>query len=289
MPEPVHNSYANYVQAGLLGAGRGLLGLVFEHPFDTIKTRCQAHPEEPSVVKVATNIHKIHGFKGFYSGFIPNGVRLAGKQMYRWPMMLGFPPFFQQILPVSLQQQYPTSVKTATALAIANFETLIVCPLERLKVYLMTADHKGKGVFEFLKANKSSVIRALWQGTSAVWARQVTSWVSFLVADEKFKTWERQRIGKKELPFPSLLKVSFCVGAVNTLANMPFDVAKTQLQKDRFMKNEGLFKTVYKIYQSYGVRGLYLGYQVRMAQYMLQSVFTVTLLEKLERSWDKKR
>ena len=228
MSQPIDNSHAKYIQAGLLGAGGGLLGLVFEHPFDTIKTRCQAHPEETSVWKVAKNIHKIHGFNGFYSGFIPNGARLAGKQMYRWPMMLGFPPFFREILPESIQQQYPSSIKTATALSIANFETLIICPLERMKVYLMTADHQEKGIVEFVKANRAHLPKELTRGISAVWARQVTSWVSFLVADEKFKTWERKKIGTQELPFDSLLKVSFCVGGVNTLANMPFDVYPTR-------------------------------------------------------------
>jgi hypothetical protein len=43
------------------------------------------------------------------------------------------------------------------------------------------------------------------------------------------------------------------------------------------------------LYQSYGIRGLYLGWQVRMIQYMIQSVFTVTLLEKLERAWDRRK
>lgn len=277
-----------YAEASLLGAGRGLFGLPIEHPFDTVKTRAQANLETRSIITTITNVYKESGVRGFYSGAIPNATRIAVKQMYRWPMMLGFPPFFKEVLPENIQKDYPSSVKTATGLTIASFETGIISPLERLKVYLMTCKAEQKKISQFFIQNKGKLLPELTRGLGAVYVRQMTSWVSFLVADDKFKKWEKARTQSENMSFTSLLRVSFLVGAVNTAANMPFDVLKTNLQKDKFIANQGMLKTLGKIYQTHGVRGLYAGWQVRMMQYMIQSVFTVALLERLEKSWNKK-
>jgi len=272
----------SYVQASLIGAGSGLVSLIVEHPFDTVKTRCQAHPDQ-RLDNVVREIHQRYGVRGFYSGYIPNGVRLALKQSYRYPMMLGLSPFFKRTISEPLQKQYPTIPKIATAFTIANFEVGIICPLERLKVYLMTADHRGKGISEFARTHRSHLFPELTRGMQALWVRQVVTWVSFLAANEKFTLWEQERLGTKDLlPFASLMKVSFYVGLVNTLANMPFDVAKTHLQQAKFIENKGLIKTIKKIYQSYGVQGLYRGWQIRMTQYMIQSAFTVPMLARLD-------
>ena len=129
----------------------GLFGLPIEHPFDVVKTRYQANPEEGSIRSVANKIYSTNGLKGFYSGAVPNAMRLAGKQMYRWPMMLGFPPFFKETLPKDFRTKYPSSIKIATGLTIASLETFVICPLERLKVYLMTNDVKSEKITFFFR------------------------------------------------------------------------------------------------------------------------------------------
>lgn len=274
-----------YVQASFIGAVSGFASLILEHPFDTVKTRCQANPTK-SLHSIIQEIYQKHGWKGFYFGYIPNGIRLSMKQSYRYPMMLGLTPFYKQTLPESIREQYPTSPRIATAFTIANFEVCIICPIERLKVYLMTAEHQGKGIYEFIKTNRGHLSQELTRGMQAVWVRQVMSWVSFLIATEKFTTWEQERLGTKDpLSFGSLMRVSVCVGFVNTMINMPFDVAKTHLQQAKFMENKGLVRTISTIYQTYGVRGLYRGWQVRMTQYMIQAAFTVPMLAKLEDNW----
>lgn len=287
MTVSTQNSTSQYIIAGLAGAGRAVVGLPLEHPFDAVKTRCQASLGKSSVIDIIKKMYATQGIKSFYSGFIPNTMRAATKQAYRWPMMLGFPSFFQRAIPSDIQEKYPSVVKTATGLSIASIETFVVCPLERMKVYLMTADHKEKGIIEFGKKNRGHLTSELMRGLNAVFARQMTSWVSFLVADEYFKKQERERTGKKELSFASLLRVSFYVGSVNTIANMPFDVLKTQLQQSYYIPNEGIIKNFVKIYQRAGLNGLYAGWQVRMVQYMIQSVFTVTMLAKLEEQFAK--
>jgi hypothetical protein len=36
------------------------------------------------------------GYKGFYSGFVINSLRVASKQAYRWPLNLFLINFYQQ-------------------------------------------------------------------------------------------------------------------------------------------------------------------------------------------------
>lgn len=273
-----------YVFASLAGAGRGFLGLVIEHPLDTIKTRRQADPMN-STAKITKMIYQEGGIRGFYSGALPNGIRLIGKQTYRWPMMVALPLFFREALPPSIQKEYPSSVKISTGLTIASFETFLICPLERLKVHFMTSEQKGKKIRRFFADHTGNLSQELGRGLNAVYAKQTTIWVTFLVADEKFKNWERKRIRSEELPLFSLLKVSCFVGSTMTAVNMPFDVVKTNLQKQNHLANEGVFNTIRKIYQMNGIRGLYAGWQVRMIQYMIQSTLTVTFLERLEHSF----
>lgn len=283
MTESSHSTTSLYLQASLMGAFRGGVSLLIEHPFDTIKTRRQANYAEGSILGVTNRIVELQGVRGLYSGFIPNGVRLMGKQAYRWPMMLAFPQFFKTSLPESLQNSYPSSIKLATALSIAHLETFIICPLERLKVYLMTAEHHSKGILEFFQHHRKHIGKEMLRGIQAVYLRQITAWVSFLLTDEKLKNLEKKKIQKEDLPFTSLMKVSFCVGVINTAVNMPFDVVKTQMQKAGHPKQSSVMHLMKTVYRSSGVRGLYAGWQVRLVQYMVQSVFTVSILEHLER------
>lgn len=287
MTSYIQEHYGKYAEASILGAARGLAGLPLEHPLDVVKTQSQASLTEKSSWQVAKKIYGSHGVRGFYSGAIPNSVRLAGKQSYRYPMMLSFPGFFKEHLPVKFQQKYTDAVPTATGLTIASFETFFVCPLERLKVFLITKSVKKNQLRQFYQTHKSQLCSELYRGIGAVYGRQISSWVSFLVSDKRVKDWERARTNTSQLSFGSLMKVSFIVGAFNTLANMPFDVAKTNLQKCDYLQNDGLLTTLQKIYQTHGIRGLYGGWKPRMVQYMLQSAFTVTLLDRLESSWKK--
>lgn len=281
MMNPSNKSeYQLYFQASYEGAARGLAGLCLEHPFDVVKTKMQAEPNQ-KIFHVAKTILQ-NGYGAFYRGAIPNGFRLALKQSYRWPMMVGFPKFFKKNISEDLQKKFPSSVEISTGLSIATFESFIICPLERLKVYLMTSPIKQKNLRTFFLENKENVYRELTRGVGAVYVRQMATWISFLVADEKIKNWEKKRTNTKKLSFTSLLKVGLMVGIINTAVCLPFDMLKTNLQKEKYLENEGLVKTAKKVYFMYGIKGFYAGWQIRLTQYMIQSIFTVSLLDRLK-------
>ena len=282
---PIYNlDWSSYLQASAAGAARGIFGLPFEHPFDRVKTGMQANPKLGEIT-ITRGIFQKNGWRGFYTGIIPNGTRAAIKQAYRMPMMTVLPPIISWKLPDATSGK----VKTLCGITIANFEVGVINPLERLKVHLMTAPPKEQSIKHFfgLHQRRGILLETLYRGTQATWIRQNVSWVSFLVADDYFKNIERakQQPNEKTLPFPSLLKVAFEVGLVNTVANMPFDTAKTRIQAHASsFKHPNVFSVIRTIFQESGVHGLYAGWRIRMTQYMVQSVFTVTILEHLEQS-----
>lgn len=274
---------SQYLEAGILGAGRALFGLPLEHPFDCVKTNQQARGTQ-GVAATIRAIFAEKGFLGFYAGAIPNSVRAASKQFYRWPMMLGLPPFFRRIVPDSVQTSFPSSVKVGTGLTIASFEAVLITPLERLKVWIMTNRTHQRALRQFF-TESIGLKDELLRGVRACYARQVVSWVSFLVADDVFKRQAKWVTGKKELGVADLLVVSSFVGAVNTAANMPFDLVKTRLQMKNPLADKRVFATMRHILATEGAAALYVGWQMRMVQYIMQSAITVPLLDALERKW----
>lgn len=286
IPQESYSFSQKFGVAAFSGAFQGVLGLIVEHPFDMVKTRQQAYPHH-TFRRIVSDVSKNEGIRGFYSGFVPNSGRVIIKQLYRWPAMLLLPPYFAKTIPESWQKEYSSLPKVATGLTIATFESYVTTPLERLKVYLMTSEGSNKSIRKFLDITQEHRFTEFFRGSNAMFPRQLISWVTFLVSDEKLKNRERTLKNSEELSFASLMKVALLVGVINTLAIMPFDMVKTNLQKSDHVANSGLFKTMRQIQSQYGFSAFYRGWQVKMAQYMINSAFSVTALDLLEAKFKK--
>jgi len=263
-------SYARYLEAGCFGFIRGAGGLWLEHPLDLIKTRLQASLKAKSISQVCQEIFQEKGLRGFYTGLLPNGTRLIAKHTQRYLLMDAVPVFYKGYTSLDFRTKHPNAEILVETLFIGGCETLIYCPLERCKVFLMTSGSQKNSLRQFIRlcGNQYS---ELFRGMQAVFARQVLNWGSFLYINKKGNEWERKRLNTDELPFSSILGVSVIAGIINT-ATMPLDVAKTSLQKYS-PTSENLGRTIVKIYKNYGLQGLYIGWQVRMLQYAVHSAF----------------
>lgn len=49
---------------------------------------------QKNFIQTFNHIYKMSGLKGFYSGFTVNAMRVASKQIYRWPLQIGLLGFF---------------------------------------------------------------------------------------------------------------------------------------------------------------------------------------------------
>jgi hypothetical protein len=282
------NRTSQLLISAIVGVSRTIGGLPIEHPLDTIRTRWQANPTaSSSSLAVAREIYTSKGLLGFYSGALPNTTRRAVKQVYRWPMMLLLPNFYREhVLSQYIQQKYPRLPKMLTGLSIANFEIVVINPLERLKVWLMTSPNRI-GILEFFKQSKNNIIGELYRGISAAFWRQNVSWITFLYMDELTKTKLRQYKQTNHLTHFDLFIAGMIVGFVNTAAIMPFDYVKTQKQK--FFQDNKSMMDIFKItLKNDGISRFYIGWKIYLVQYAIVAILTVNILDKLEQKFKNK-
>lgn len=260
--------------AAIVGMMRGAVSLVFEHPLDVIKTYWQAYPGKTGMISVVLEVKKLKGWRGFYSGAVPNVVRVMLKQAYRYPLMIALPRMFAYMMSSVL------AISIATGLTIAIIEVWIVTPLERFKVWLMTYQRFSGGVRSFIKEVRRNVVHTLYKGLKVTMLRQVVSWLTFLIVHDQLMVWVKSDVGSvSHLSLYMLLGVSVIEGAINTAAIMPFDCVKTHQQKMKATENESFVMKMKWICRHYGVRGLYVGWQARMVQYMINSGFVTVAIE----------
>lgn len=276
-PQEERSQISKYLEASYWGAVRGIGALPLEHPLDCAKTCYQSNPNLRSPVAALKDIYQRKGVTGFYSGAVPNGARMALKQAYRWPLMIFMPELYKKIIPEEKEHMS----QLATGLTIANFETFVICPLERLKVWLMTSQTKNESILRFFSNNKGHITRSLFRGLLPTYAKQMTSWSTFLYSRSIFKDIAKRYHQSDDLPYTTLLTIAVGTGTVNTLAILPLDCIKTRMQQKNIQ--EGMLNIAKKIYQKNGLRGFYAGWQFRIIQYFTHAFITVNILEQLEK------
>jgi hypothetical protein len=271
-----------FAQVSVWGAARAFLSLPVEHPLDALKTACQLKGNDATVREVTVEIFQKKGLQGFYAGFRPNTLRVVSKQLYRMPLTLGLSNLYDLKISHWTGKKYPILASFFTGFSLASLETFIICPLERTKVWLMS--YPGQNGWQVLKQKIHSKkgFMELFRGLNAVYAKQMSSWVSFLIAEEVFRGIACRYTQSDKLSTPALLAVSLGVGGVNTLAAYPFDLVKTHQQRSQSPANQKVWSILATLFKKHGFKGMYTGWKIRVVQYMVQSCFTVTFLDKFK-------
>lgn len=220
-----------YMKTSLIGVARGAIGLVWEHPLDSIKTQWQTNVHVAKSTDMMNYIYKEKGIIGFYRGFLPNLVRVSSKNVYRWPLMLYLPQFFKKFndnLFKNKRFNTDSFCKVETGFTIANLETMLICPLERLKVFFMTHAVKENKSYSFLRhfyiLNKGNMMNQLFKGLEPSLLRSNISWISFLYLDHETRSFLKRTRNVEQLDIWDLIFASIVVGIGNlTLSNYPYD------------------------------------------------------------------
>lgn len=179
--------------------------------------------------------------------------------------------------------------QTVTGFSISFCELVIICPFERIKVWLMTTKSQGDArVTNYY--NKNFSIRDLYTGFVSLLLRQGLSWSSFLASTEVTKNMMKQYRGTDHLSSLDIFYVSIPVSIINTAFIMPIDCVKTFYQQYESLTDRNSFiRTIRNMVNTYGIKGLYLGWSARLIQYTIQSVFTLIVIEELQREYEKVR
>jgi len=87
-------------------------------------------------------IYSKKGIRGFYAGSLPNFTRMFLKNLYRYPLMISLPHFYEQRLVGADNRK---TSKLLAGFSIALFESFVTCPIERAKVFFMTEEVSSRG------------------------------------------------------------------------------------------------------------------------------------------------
>jgi hypothetical protein len=108
-------------------------------------------------------------------------LRVASKQAYRWPLQISLLGFYNNLFEKKISR---TTAGIFSGMTMAAIEVGIICPFERIKVWLMTAHLKSKGIRSFFS---TFPIKSLFDGFTPVFLKQLISWVTFIGASEYLK------------------------------------------------------------------------------------------------------
>uniref|UniRef100_A0A7S3IY27 Uncharacterized protein n=1 Tax=Strombidium inclinatum TaxID=197538 RepID=A0A7S3IY27_9SPIT len=176
--------------------------------------------------------------------------------------------------------------KLVTGFFIAMIEATITCPIERVKVFLMTQKKASLSQLTkqlFYSSNNSQA--EMFRGFGPLFLRSFMNWTVFLQTDYVVKQFLRRQFDIKpdeQIPTSMLIPTSVFVALVNTCIVMPLDCIKTHLEKVN--PSSSYKQAVRDIYQRSGnsYLGLFTGVRLRFLLYLTNALFVVNILEKLE-------
>ncbi len=67
---------------------------------------------------------------------MPNLTRVVLKNLYRYPLMIKVPNLIEMYVPLAKRDR--KVAKALTGVTISAVEAFILCPVERIKVFMMT-------------------------------------------------------------------------------------------------------------------------------------------------------
>ena len=276
--------------SSVVGLSRVVFTFGLGHPFDLVKTRMQSNPHIHSGVLLSKEIYQKTGIRGFYTAGVPNFARAVIKDTYRHPLRGAIKSNLNQYVPASAQKA--DIVNTTTGLLMAATDTVVVCPLERIKVMMMTAYEKERNLSRFFKQvpDASALGAELFKGLRASFARSAMTWSSYLVAEERIYQIVKAnspRVKKEDLdlPFAEALLVGGLGGLINGLCTMPFDSAKTQMQKMDPIMTKKITEAISEIYSKHGLSGVYAGWQIKLVHYAVVGAITSRVLREVDAIW----
>ena len=303
------NSFrAKFVQSAVVGVAPFALMFVAGHPFDLMKTRMQATMNQKSALVIANDLYKSQGLRGFYKAGTTNFARGLLKEGYRNPLRGYFYHVYSHNLPGQLQSKHPDLRNLLTGVTMSSVDVLIACPLERLKVWLMTnMKRKHESVFAYFakssnRPDNASLLRDLFRGINVSFYRSTVSWCSYLVVEERirhFVVLQGARIRGIKAPGENTLVIDqiiigFLCGLCNSAITLPLDTVKTHLQKREFATSEFKVKTdesfyriIKTIYDTSGLKGLYAGWQFRLPHYVIIGLITSSNIQRINKIWEK--
>lgn len=279
-------SLENTQKAVVVGMQRSL-GLIFEYPLDNIKSRWQV-AETSSIFKTIRHTYGTYGFVGYYHGFAPNLMKKIAPQLYRWSLLLQLPNYFSDKLQVSKSipnPYYRTFLGNLFAgILIGSVETILAAPFDACRLELIINREKTTSLKKYLQETS---LRQHFLGLDALFFKEIFGWSSFLVGCNLLRMLTHSINQEKNIYPYQVVAISAVVATINAIVYLPWDVARTQIQRNKYttnLKSHSVFNTLKNIKETSGAKTLWRGFGIRFFQMTLATTLSIPAMEKYERS-----
>lgn len=264
--------YKSFV-AGAIGQ---TVDLTLGHPLNRIATAQQASPGVGTFIKTIRYLHGMNGFREFYCGLRWNMASASCKGATRWGINNQLFSVFEQI-PKNIQDQFKSIVPVSVGLSAAAIETtMYLCPLESLKTREMTQGHKH--VWKVVKQEGPCIF---FRGWNRLYYRQAISWGTYLCVYDALRA--RLLDYKQGKPVTQLEKtvMNAATGTIACLLTTPFDMLRTQIQKDQPLLEKRTIRALGYVMQTHGIKGVYRSLPTRVLRSAWYAVSTFFIMDYL--------
>jgi hypothetical protein len=288
-----NNNKKSYIYKTFHSSYIGVTQMVFTfcltHPLDLFKTNMQASlkKNQNSLEVIREQLRK--GPSSFYIAAIPNFSRFFFKELYRSPLRGFLKKFYNDNLPANVSVAYPDLKNVLTGLSLSITDTFVLCPLERVKVWIMTNNDRNKPIRQFFVKDSQPLLKDLFRGLNVSFCRSTISWVSYLTLEERIRLFLCKEFvtSQEDMPISLQILIGTLSGVCNLALTHPFDTIKTQIQKkDATTMSKPFLKTLLDLYRTNGLGGVYSGWQFRLPSYIIVAVITSSNIQKIDKIWN---
>jgi len=267
---PPQVTYKRMMQQLVAGGSAGLVEICLMHPLDVVKTRFQlqgkgSSVQYRSVAHCFSTMYKTEGFMSFYKGILPPILAETPKRAVKF---FAFERY-KEIL--SFGQEANWMVYAGAGLCSGLTEGFIINPFERVKVQLQSEKNVRLKDQESTFRKASKIIKegglgtnGINRGLTATLGRHgVWNMIYFGLFHEAMKFAPNKNDTVKFTSYK--LGLGFTAGTLASIANIPYDVAKSRIQgpqvvgSDGRLKYRGAHQAMLLIAKEEGVAALYKG------------------------------
>lgn len=268
-------------------------------PLDTIKVRIQIVGEsggqgaEKSPFTVARNLYAKEGIRGFYKGLDSALFRQATYSTTR----LGLYKYLTNRRTAE-KGQVKTYEKALISLLAGFVGSLVGNPsdivLVRFQSDATMPPHLRRNyrhVFDaFYRIVREEGLWTLWRGSAPTVGRAMAMNLGMLTTYDEVKERMNKWRGTKDAMTTQVVS-SFAAGLVCSFLSLPFDNAKTKIQKmakaaDGQMPYKGVFDCMQKTVQREGVLGLWVGYPTFYVRVGIHSMIVLLVQDYLQHNFN---
>eukprot|EP00030_Apusomonadida_sp_AF-17_P008860 a883645_9.p1 GENE.a883645_9~~a883645_9.p1 ORF type:complete len:314 (-),score=102.55 a883645_9:116-1021(-) len=250
----------------LAGGSAGIVEILCMYPLDVVKTRMQLQSKAAgsamytSMVDCLRKIVAQEGFGTLYRGIISPILAEAPKRAAKFAFNEYYKQLFTGVVP-----QWSVAVAAGTMAGVS--ETFINCPFEVVKVRMQKVGSPYKSTADALVTiMRQEGPLALYNGVvPQVWRNGVWNGIYFALIKECKALFPTPTTLNQEHTYAFLS--GSIAGTVATLANTPFDCAKSVMQaipKDQ--QTLGVFGILRSIHATEGIPGLWKGIGPRLVR-----------------------